>query len=95
MALFSTLQIIEALHRQPATLEELMNLIGESERNVKRQITEARHLGAKIKSVRKVEGVNQWHEYTLCNKKEIDQGPFWVWLEAERIRFLGGKALTP
>ncbi|MCB1958700.1 MAG: hypothetical protein KDG55_23755, partial [Rhodocyclaceae bacterium] len=61
---------------------------GLSDRNVKRRIDEARHLGAQIVSERRTddeEGTN-FHVYVLQNRDAILAGNFQTWLELERAR---------
>jgi hypothetical protein len=79
--LLITLEIIQTLDAQSASAADLMNKFSISVAGLKRHITEARLLGAKIESVRFGKG---W-VYLLTNKDDVRvKVGQWVKLERER-----------
>lgn len=79
----TTLEIIEALSRADATAAQLQTQFDLSIATLKRHIAEARHLGAKIESVK----LGKVSTYTLRNGQEVT-GRLDRWLELERSRDL-------
>lgn len=79
----TTLEIIEALSSADATAAQLQTQFDLSIATLKRHIAEARHLGAKIESVK----LGKVSTYTLRNGQEVT-ARLDRWLELERSRDL-------
>jgi predicted DNA-binding transcriptional regulator YafY len=81
--LLTTLEIISALSRTDSTAAELQSQFDLSVATLKRHLAEARHLGAKIESVK----LGNVSTYTLRNGPEVSTR-LDRWLELERSRDL-------
>ena len=81
--LLTTLEIISALSGADATAAQLQTQFNLSIATLKRHIAEARHLGAKIESVK----LGKVSTYTLRNSQEVT-ARLDRWLELERSRDL-------
>ncbi len=79
----TTLEIISALSDADATAAQMQTQFDLSIATLKRHIAEARHLGAKIESVK----LGKISTYTLQNSQEVT-ARLDRWLELERSRDL-------
>ena len=75
--LYTTLLIVRDVIEQPASSAELRERYGASDRQLKRYIAEARHLGAKLESVRS-EGRYVWR---CTNGDDLRMLHTWIALE--------------
>lgn len=86
--LLDTLTIIDTLRSGDATAADLASLLDVSPATLKRHISEARHLGAVIESVR---GAGGWR-YVLRNSAKLRHLD--SWLRLERARNTAGALLV-
>lgn len=86
--LLDTLTLIETLRAGDATAADLAALLNVSSATFKRHLSEARHLGAVIESVR---GAGGWR-YVLRNADKLRHLD--AWLRLERARNTAGALLV-